>query len=343
MKKMLMRPTSALLPIALLACALMGYGREMAQLAAAYLLLQLCSLCAADCFRNAAAREPSVRRVDRRFGGALVQLALGAALAYLAVERFPCLPCAEGTEGVALAALLICIEQMFEERMLALSRPMDCALLSGISAALLFTGVMVDGGGAFSAPFEGFFTFAGAGLGALISLIAGYAVEPPHGFSLVPANYGRAAVALVQTLLYPALALAAAAFAPRAWGLNALEPLLAGWILWRLARTTCRRAADESRLLNLMLVVVAGALAVAAQFAPMLLPYGGAAALAMVCAAAVFCAPSLRLGFGILLAAAAWVLALLAPLPQMWNRCAGGICALAAVALNLKRAFLRRV
>ena len=82
--RMLMRPANALFPLSMLAAICLGRGEAALALMRWHLLLQLCGFCAADCFRLGAAREPGVRRVDRRFFGGIVQFLMGAALALLA-------------------------------------------------------------------------------------------------------------------------------------------------------------------------------------------------------------------------------------------------------------------
>ena len=143
MKTGLLRPSAALFPLAGLTAALLGREESVISLFFLVHCIQLFSLCAADCFRNGAAREPGVRRVDRRFGGALVQLAGGILLLALAARfLFP----REIRACSLIAAACICIEQLFEERMFALSRSLDGAILSLISNLLLLVGLMLEGG-----------------------------------------------------------------------------------------------------------------------------------------------------------------------------------------------------
>ena len=72
MKRGLMRPTDILFPLAGIAAALLNFPEILTETILYYYMLQIFSLCAVDSFRNAAAREPGVRRVDKRFGGALI-------------------------------------------------------------------------------------------------------------------------------------------------------------------------------------------------------------------------------------------------------------------------------
>ena len=340
MKNHLLRPGAALFPLAGLAAALLGRAENALALFVPFYALQLLSLCAADCFRNGAAREPGVRRVDRRFGGALAQLAAGMLLLFLLAFRlFP----GKYDLWALAAACCICIEHLFEERMFALSRPMDGAVLSVTANLLLFAGLMLDGG-PLEAPGGAFFTACAAALGALVAIVASYALEPAHGFSLKPRNLALCPRALLQTLLYPALG-AAAVLLHRRLGVSQAQflPLLAGLIPWRLARTVARRSADESRPLNLLLLALTAAPVAASAFLPSLLYWAAALLLALLCAAAVFCAPGVRLFGGALLCGAALALSALRPLPPAAN--AAIVCALcaAALALNLKRAFLKKI
>ena len=340
MKNHLLRPGAALFPLAGLAAALLGRAENALALFVPFYALQLLSLCAADCFRNGAAREPGVRRVDRRFGGALAQLAAGMLLLFLLAFRlFP----GKYDLWALAAACCICIEHLFEERMFALSRPMDGAVLSVTANLLLFAGLMLDGG-PLEAPGGAFFTACAAALSALVAIVASYALEPAHGFSLKPRNLALCPRALLQTLLYPVLG-AAAVLLHRRLGVSQAQflPLLAGLIPWRLARTVARRAADESRPLNLLLIAPTAAMAATACFLPVLLPWAAALLLALLCAAAVFCAPSIRLGCGVLLCGGTLALAALHPLPQTLNAAAACALCVAAFLLNLKQVFLRRV
>lgn len=319
MKHGLMRPTAALFPAVLLAAALLGSRDRSAVLMAYCCLIQLCSLCSAESFRNAAAREPGVRRVDRRFSGAWLPMCFGIALA-MAVRR-------EVSPWIIAAAGCISIEHLFEERMFALSRRLDGAILSLIANLLLLAGLMLDGGN------REIYTACGAALGMVISIVTAYALEDMHGFSLIPRSIGFFPKAAAQSLLLPAIAYLLRGFGP---------DVLAAMILWRLSRSVCRRSHDESRALNLLLTAACAALAMASIGLPMLIGYANSALAAMICAMIVFCAPSWRLYAGGALLIAANVLLILQPLPAIWNGAMVCIASAAAVVLNLHKAFLRK-
>ena len=345
----LMRPTAALFPLALLIAAAMGRV-QAASLGLLYYGMQLCTLCAVDCFRNGAAREAGVRRVDRRFGGGIFQMMLGIGLMLAAMLLCPVLK-KQFSAALFAAAGCVTLEQLFEERMFALGRRLDGVVLSGIANLLLVAGLMMDGAGGVEAnlplALDAPFTLGGAALGALIALGTAYLVEPAHGFSLKPVNLALMPRACVQTLLYPAAALALVV-ALRDASVPA-EPLLYGMILWRLARTTCRRTDEESRPLNLLLMAlmampaIVWALRSDGTLCGMeLRPFAAASLLAGICAGAVFCAPAWRYWLGCALLLAAGALNALHPLPAVWNAVAVCACGLLALVLNLHRAFLRR-
>lgn len=322
MKYGLMRPTSALFPSALLAAALLGSKDQSATLLAYCFLIQLCSLCGAESFRNAAAREPGVRRVDRCFSGAWLQMCLGIALTLLFAMRRNISP------WMIVAAGCISIEHLFEERMFALSRKLDGAILSLICNLLLLAGLLLDGGTG-----REVFTACSAGLGMAISIITSYALEGMHGFSLIPRSIGFFPKAAAQSLLFPAIAYLFRGFRP---------DVMAALILWRVSRSVCRRSHDESRALNLLLLAASALLAMASIGLPMLVGYANSAMAAVICAMIVFCAPSWRLYAGGALLIAANALLIVHPLPMIWNGAMVCIAGTMAIILNLHKAFLRR-
>lgn len=331
MKQSLMRPTAALFPAVLAIVYALGSVSVCRCFLLVYWIMQLLSLCPAESFRNAASREPGVRRLDKRFSGSFLQTAIGiclgtAASGYL-FERwngnlqmiYICVPVA-----------CIVIEQLFEERVFALNHPQDGVILSVVANLLLLAGLLLDCGGGVLAPIAFFYTICGAAAGMMIAIVAAYGIEPMHAFSLKPVNLGFFPRAAVQSLLYPLLAVGLSAFGIPAFG---------GWILWRLSRTVCRRSADESRKLNLLLMAVCAALVIASVFVEGLQPCAAACLLALLCAEAVFCAPGWRLYAGTALMIGAWIL----PSMQEPLNLIAVALALIAVGLNLHKAFLKKV
>ena len=347
MKKSLMRPTAALFPLVLLLSDILGSHEITAMLLINYFLIQILSLCSVDSFRNAAAREPGKRRVDRRFSGAFPILILGTVLSAGAVFHF----FEAGNDplhwiGLLAAAAFIITEQMFEERMFALSHRSDGAILCLIANLLLLGGLMLDASGGVTGPIRGFYTAAGAGLGMLISIGASYIIEPTRGFSLLPRNIGFFPKAAIQSLLYP-LAVFVLANLANWWEKgtfellmdNFNESMLFGFILWRLSRTLCRRSSDESRPLNLMLVAVCGLLFAGSCFVWELSFFAVTVLLALLCAEIVFCAPGVRLYAGTALLIVSMNTAV--PDQPYMAACIG--CAIIAIILNFHKAFLRKV
>ena len=235
------------------------------------------------------------------------------------------------------AAWLVLVEHLFEERLYTLHRSADGSMLSMISNALLFTGLMLDASGGVHAEYELFFTLIAAAAGAMISVIASFAIQKPRGFTLMPKNLLFAPKAMVQTLLYPAAALAIGLFMPGE-DMGQICGFYAGLLLWRLSRTVCRRTDAESRPMNFMLIAPCAILAAAACF---LLPAHDAALMclaAALCAVAVFARIGVRNVSGIVLAAAA-----IAMQKMNLHWAASVICAVAAVVINSHRAFMKRV
>ncbi len=330
MKNRLIRPTAALFPLTCGIGAYLGKGSLMAY----YFALQLLSLCAVDCFRNAATWEPGVRRVDRRFGGAFLPCAFAAAILALLVKFGFWFEDGQPAFISLCAAALLMIEQLFEERMFALGRRIDGVLLSCVANGILLASFLLD-----VADTGMMYVLLGAALGAAIAVGTSYAIEPAHGFSLVPRNLGFAPLACVQTLLYPLIIVGTEMIlhpffcSTSAWVSIGVAPFY-GWMLWRLARTPHRRTADEGRGTNLLLIAMAMGPAAAAGWINLLEPVGIAAVLGLVCSAAVFCPITPRFGVGVFLA-----VVVVLPLPSPWLKV---LVAATAVAINVKGAFLKK-
>ena len=333
MKQRLMRPTAILFPIAGIAGALWGNRSCAMQLFVTYYLIQLFSLCAADCFRNAAAQEPGVRKVDSRFSGAFLPLIFGAVVTWL-LWQYVLSPLwrIKIWQGICTAAVLVSIEHLFEERMYMLGRRIDGVILSCLTNGLLIAALLLNEGSALQAQNTGIYVAIGAGIGALVSIVASYAIEACHDFSLKPANLRFIPSAVPQTLLYAAAAIIVTAIT-KARILDMLLPLLFGLIPWRLARTICRRTQDESRTLNLILIALAAIPTAASTFFPIIQPYALMTYIALICAAIIFSAPSQRFYAGIALTAIAF---LVPPAISV-------ILALIAILINANKAFLKKV
>lgn len=334
MKQRLMRPTAALFPIVGIIGAACWDAETILKLYACYYLVFLCTICAAEYFRNAAAWEPGVRRVDQKFSGALLLLLAGAIITGILVLTPAAKNRVPEQGSLFIIAWLLHTEHLFEERMYALGRRMDGVILSCIANGLLLTGFLMEGKMAMTPPVPLFCILLGAGAGTMISIITSYAIEPMHGFSLKSIDRRIIRSALIQGGLYIAgVVLAYKTFKPQNEGLAL--PFLFGLIPWRLARTNCRRTEDESRSLNLLLISFAAIPAAIAAWYPAAQSFAITGSVALLCGAAVFCAPGKRLYTGIVLTAAALI-----PFPTPIINLA---FATAAIIINTKNAFLRKV
>lgn len=358
MNQRLMRPTAALFPLVIMLATLLsprdpytsGFNDLPVMLIFGYYMIQFFTLWTVDTFRNRAAREPGVRRVDQLFGGALVVVLLGSVLYNVRFSN-------GSVDYMAVALACITIEHLFEERMFALGRRVDGVVLSIIANLLLFAGLMMDTLQPGYWKYDlCFYTMCASALGMLIAIITSYAIEPPRGFSLIPECLVGTPKAFVQTAIYPLIndyvificLISVYGDLPEDWNLGSAE-FMYGLAVWRLSRTVCRRTQDESRPLNLLLcasvalpLLLKAALGVDAVADVYFFPFALSAMVAFICAAIVFCAPSWRLYLGMALLIAAVAVNLITPFPIMWNRIAIAVLSAAAVVINLHRAFLKK-
>lgn len=328
MKRRLMRPSAAFFPLALLVSAIFGNQITTLVFLLIWYLLQLTTLCAPAAFRIAAAREPGVRRVGRRFWGGIAQCILGGALLFVPIGLLA--SSAAFTGGVVLlaaAAFLMIIEQMFEERMFALGRKVDGALLSLISNALLMTGLMLDAGSAVKAPemysrllgrpveLLNFYLLCGCAAAVLISIVLSLLIAPGKGFTPLPVNCRFAPRALAQELLYPAV-VGAATFLP---GTNfSTLHILLGMVFWQLSKTVCRRTQTESKPMDWLLCIACAVFAVLACLHPAFLPCAVCCGAALISAVIVYLAPSVRLYISTAVVMGLIALAYFHPMPYLF-------------------------
>ena len=305
MKRKLMRPSAAFFPLAMLASAVFGNEATTLAFLLLWYALQITTLCAPDAFRNAAAREPGVRRVGKRFWGGIVQCLIGGAVLFVPVWKLSVgLAVANSVVPLAIAAFLMIIEQTFEERMFALGRNVDGTLLSLISNILLLLGLMLDAGSGVKAPefynsllgrtaeLGNFYLLCGCGAAVLISIIMSLLIARGKGFTPFPINCGFVPKALLQVFVYPTAVVVL--LVSGKFGIDTRH-MLAGLILWQLSRTVCRRIRMESKPLDWLLTVVCAVFAVLACLHPAFMPYAVCCAAVFACAAIVYLAPSVRL------------------------------------------------
>lgn len=309
MKKRLFRWENCFLPLACLIGALLGQEALAIRFFAAQSIISLFTMCADGAFCIDAARQGSLRQVDRRFCGSIVQIAIGALVAgfagYWYLKGDVWLPAA----GLLCAALLACITQLHVERLHAHNQRRDARILALLQALLAIAGFGLDT----SFPVPGKALCLALLAGAIIANAA-LLIAPCRGFSAVPRCYARAPQALWQNMLYPA----AVCIAALAHGkMPPAIPVLAGWVLWRGARTVCRRSESESAPLCFWIAAICGAANIAALFIPQLRILSAYLTLAMLCIVIVFAHFSLRTAIATLLLIAAALLPILNPLPQI--------------------------
>ena len=119
--------------------------------------------------------------------------------------------------------------------------------------------------------------------------------------------------------------------------------MAAGWMLWRGARTVCRRSESESAPLNFWITAITGAAIIAALFLPQLMWVSACLTLAMLCSAIVFAHFSVRIAMGAALLIGAQALSILHPLPQTAIYIICSVLSIAAPIINLQHAFLKRI
>ncbi len=268
-QRRLIRYPDAFLPISLLAACLLGREYAALLLFLCAFAGRLCALASANGLRIAFARQPSMRYVQ---GSALTALCLqpvgGLICAVLSRFAFHLnIPIAFFISGT-----LLNIEHVFYEYICATGdgdSATRCRLLTSVMALL---GLMLSSpptsGMSLPAELEPLWLIVPMCVSVLVAL----AISRVMGGSFRPrmnAELFRVApLSVLQTALYPALALAAL------WLLRlhvyTATPLFAGLILYELFRTPFRRAPMEASPMNralLLCCAVASACAVVCYFA----------------------------------------------------------------------------
>lgn len=266
----LIRPSDALLPLALLASALAGRPDAALSLYKYALLTRLLSLATPLGLRRAFSAQPSMRMARGSVLAALPMQPLGFALALPLIYLLK-----GGVEDAAVifAASGMCLnlEHIFYEYLFAAGEKYSAALLRALTSALTFGGLLLTS----TAAGDGFFpcrleTVLGACLlSALIAAVAGICFGGPLKRAAPNLRVLRASPwALAQCAVYPAAlwALSKAPFSALR-GLFTAVPLLAGLAVWHLWRTPFRRSALESRPMNAALAVIS-AISVALTLVP---------------------------------------------------------------------------
>lgn len=275
MSTRLFRPGSVLLPLSLLAAALLGRGGAALGLFTALYGVRLLALATSESLRAAFALQPSMRYVQGSVAVALGVQAVGATLAALLCWRIPQL--------LALLPLVPCglllnIESVFNEYLYALGDRQSALTARGFTSGLTLLGLILCApsrqGLSALGEIDFVWPLVTSALSALIGLFAGLALGGRPRPRPNPEPLRHAPLALLQSGLYPALALAVLAALFPVGIIPA--PLFAGLALYEGCRTPFRRSAMESRPLNRALLVAAGigAAAALAGWAALKGPFG---------------------------------------------------------------------
>ena len=246
----LMKPADALLPVALLAASLLARSDPAFELFFATYAARLCALATANALRPAFAAQPSVRFVQGSALTALLMQLCGAAivLPLSQVERLSFI-----TLPLLACGLLLNIEHVFYEYLYAMGDGSSAALCRSITSVLVLAGLLLGAPSGAEAALDLPWLLISTGLSALVALAVSISVSGRLRPRLSPELFIRAPLALLQTMLYPALALAIIEY----FGFEPVTfaPLFAGLILYELCRTPFRRTPSESAPMNRALLI----------------------------------------------------------------------------------------
>lgn len=331
MKNRLFRWENCFLPAACLIGALLGHETLALRFMVSWLLVSLTSLCADGAFCIAATRQSSFRKLDRCLCGAYIQLLIGE-FASLSVSR---LIGYDDSRWMNFAAYFCLNGILFVENLHAYNQRKNARIAAFLSALLLVLGFVFDS------------QQSDMGMIVCVAALIGFGISeffiifvPVEKLSLAPPNYACAPRAIWQNLLYPAAVCGACWAHGKALPVSAMA---AGWMLWRGARTVCRRSESESAPLNFWITAIAGAAIIAALFLPQLMWVSACLTLAMLCSAIVFAHFSVRIAVGAALLIGAQALSILHPLPQTAIYIICSVLSIAAPLTNLRHAFLKRI
>ena len=331
MKNRLFRWENCFLAAACLIGALLGHETLALRFMVSWLLVSLTSLCADGAFCIAATRQSSFRKLDRCLCGAYIQLLIGE-FASLSVSR---LIGYDDSRWMNFAAYFCLNGILFVENLHAYNQRKNARIAAFLSALLLVLGFVFDSQQSDMGMIVCVAALIGFGISEFFMIFA-----PFEKLSIAPPNYACAPRAIWQNLLYPAAVCGACWAHGKALPVSAMA---AGWMLWRGARTVCRRSESESAPLNFWITAITGAAIIAALFLPQLMWVSACLTLAMLCSAIVFAHFSVRIAMGAALLIGAQALSILHPLPQTAIYIICSVLSIAAPIINLQHAFLKRI
>ena len=254
----LIRPADALLPAALLLSTALGRDAAAFDFFFAWMLVRLCSLATATGLRAAFAAQPSMRYAQGSVCAALLTQIVGAAVALPIFSS-----CKPHALPMVAGGLLINIEHIFYEYMYAEGDGNSASLSRAITAALTLTGLLLSGPSGWNmgdlAQYQPVYPLVTSAISALVALAIGLSMGGRLRPKLNPGVLKAAPMAMLQTALYPALAILLIITAFIDLPVHTFLPLWSGLILYELCRTPFRRTPAEARPLNRALLIVCGA------------------------------------------------------------------------------------
>ena len=270
----LVRPSDAILPGAMLAGSILGYGGPAAELYAAWFAVALLSLFACRGLRAAFALQPAIRDVRGSVKCALLLTLFGGAAAAGLSGLLPG-GYEPGTLSLIGAGFLLNIEHIFYEYMYAAGEKRSATLSRGLTALFLLAGIILETsriiGSTLLFTFQEIrpetantpagtpFMLIAAGISALTAMAVGLAMGGGIRGRVNGAVLRCAPRAALQTALYPAAAFLLFRLTDAdSFGLS----FFAGLIVYELCKTPFRRSPMESRRFNVALLVVGLAAAV---------------------------------------------------------------------------------
>jgi len=286
----LIRPADALLPLSFLASELFGPPHLKGWLFAAWLSVRVCALFSADSLRMAYATQPGFRQVRGSTTLALLMQFIGAGVAagvYTLIFH--------GITGFTLAiigiGLALNIEYVFSEYLRSEGDAYNANLITGLTAALLFAGTMLERVGI---PLVTLCVAWGA---CLISAVLAACAGGYRPAKINVAVLKHAPRAMMYGLAYPALIIAVQLGLSRSqlipemqesaceWmKMGMMAGFYAGLAVIQTVRTPFRRSSFESR--TIVPVLIAAAAIICGAWA--ILYFAGFSPVYVVAAASAF-------------------------------------------------------
>ena len=250
----LMRPSDAFLPMAHCAAALLGRNAVSLYLFAATYAVKACGLASSNGLRGVFALQPSMRYVQGSAAVSLLLQLVGAVVAALIARIMGQNPT---LYPLIISGLLLNIDHVFYEYLFAVGDGHSASLCRGITALLTLAGLLLCApatpGYKLPDGMEPAWPLVTTGLSALVGFVISVALGGRLRPKLNTEVLRQAPLALLQTLLYPALALTTLIWLKLP---DAAFSLFAGLAIYELCRTPFRRSPQESKGMNRALLTL---------------------------------------------------------------------------------------